>query len=305
MTKFLKLLFIFLFPIIIGIISFEFLLRKIPNDYAYKKQYLDKNSEEIEILYLGNSHIYYGINPELSKNKSFNCSHISQSLIYDLKLLRKYEGKLKNLKTVVIPIDYFSMYSSLESGIEKWRVKNYAIYYEIKDYQFSSNFEILNGKLYDNLLRLTYYINKKKNSSITSNKLGFGITYNSSKGKNLEKSGISASKRHTKELEKNPNFLKNKKAINEVIKLSKEHNFSIIFVTCPAYKTYTERLNNEQLNNTINFIKGVVSKNKNTHYYNFLNDSRFISKDFYDADHLNEIGAEKFTHIMDSLAQKL
>jgi hypothetical protein len=36
-------------------------------------------------------------------------------------------------------------------------------------------------------------------------------------------------------------------------------------------------------------------------YLNLLTDKAFDEKDFYDADHLNEIGAKKFTLKIDSL----
>ena len=85
-------------------ISFEFLLRNIPNDYTYKRNYLDNNAKEIEVLYLGNSHILYGINPVFSKYKSFNCAHGSQSLNYDFAILNKYKKQWKKLKLIVVPV---------------------------------------------------------------------------------------------------------------------------------------------------------------------------------------------------------
>jgi hypothetical protein len=36
-------------------------------------------------------------------------------------------------------------------------------------------------------------------------------------------------------------------------------------------------------------------------YYNFLNDPSFQAEDFYDADHLDEKGAKKFTLLLDSV----
>ena len=43
-------------PIIALAIGLEISLRNIPNSYSYKKEYLDKHSEELEILFLGSSH---------------------------------------------------------------------------------------------------------------------------------------------------------------------------------------------------------------------------------------------------------
>ena len=279
----------------------EFSLRTIPNDYSYKCNYLNKNSNAIEVLYLGNSHVYFGINPEHSNYKSFNAAHISQSLNYDLALLEKYDTNWKNLKCIVIPIDYFSMYSSLESGIEKWRIKNYKIYYDsYQDHNFWNQFELTNGKFGDNISRLKKNILKNQ-SDLTCNSLGYGTTYHSKFNKNLIETGKESSQRHTLNLNNNQWFSKNKKTINAIIKFSKQHNVKILFITCPAYDSYIQNLKQKQLNTTITTIRQISLQNKNIYYYNLLTNTSFKKVDFYDADHLNEIGAKKLTQKMDSL----
>jgi len=302
MKKFVNLVLIFSLPLVIGLISFEFLLRNITNDYSYKRDYLDKNAKEIEVLFLGNSHILYGINPEFSSFKSFNVANGSQSLDYDFAIFNKFKNKLKKLKCIVIPIDYTSMYATLGDGVEKWRAKNYTIYFDIKNQNYQYNFEVINGKLLKNLVRIKrFYLNKK--SDITCNKLGYGTAFNSKNAKDLVETGKTASKNHTQSRKNNLSFIKNQKSLASIIKLAKQKNIEIIFVSSPTYKTYYEKLDADQLNNTINHIKEITAKNENAHYYNFLKDKRFIASDFFDADHLNEIGAKKFTSIVDSLIQ--
>ena len=302
MKKFIKFLLLFLIPILIGMISFELLLRDIPNDYSFKKKYLNTNSNNIEVLFLGSSHIYFGINPEYISRKSFNGAHISQSLNFDLAILEKYKDRLKNLRYIIVPIDYFSMYSTLEGGVENWRVKNYNIYYDISKYgNYWSGFEIFNGKLASNISRAKSYLFNGK-SDITCNKFGFGTTYNSKDSKDLIETGKTASKRHTKELENNQTtFSKNIQTINSIIEFANSRNIKIIFITCPAYSSYRENLNPIQLDNSVNIIKRLSAKNTNTDYYNFLTDKTFIADDYYDADHLNEIGAKKLTLKIDSI----
>lgn len=302
MKKFIKILILFSIPILIGMISFELLLRDIPNDYSFKKNYLNTNSNNIEVLFLGSSHIYFGINPEYISRKSFNGAHISQSLNWDLAILEKYKDRWENLKYIIIPIDYFSMYSILEGGIENWRVKNYSIYYDISTYgNYWDGFEIFNGKLPSNILRALSYLFKWK-SDITCNKLGFGTAYKSKDSKDLIETGKTASKRHTIELEKNqPIFSKNIQTINSMIEFANSRDIKIIFITCPAYSSYRENLNPIQLDNSVNIIKKLSEQNINSVYYNFLTDKTFIANDYYDADHLNEIGAKKLTFKIDSI----
>ncbi len=285
-------------------ISFELLLRNIPNDYSFKKKYLNTNSNNIEVLFLGNSHIYFGINPEYISRKSFNGAHISQSLNFDLAILEKYNDRWANLKYIIIPIDYLSMYWTLECGIENWRVKNYSIYYDIStNGNYWSGFEIFNGKLPSNISRAKSYLFNGK-FDITCNKFGFGTAYNSKDSKDLIKTGKTASKRHTFG-NNQPLFSKNIQTINSMIEFANRHNLKIIFITCPAYSSYRENLNPIQLYNSVNIIKQISAKNSNTYYYNFLTDKTFVADDYYDADHLNEIGAKKLTLKIDSLINNI
>jgi len=113
MNKFIKKVLIFSTPIIIFIVSMEVILREIPNDYSYKKNYLDTHSNELETIFLGSSHAYYAINPEYIHFNSFNAAYVSQSIDYDLEILKKYENRTARLKFIVIPIDYSSLYNRL------------------------------------------------------------------------------------------------------------------------------------------------------------------------------------------------
>ena len=198
------------------------------------------------------------------------------------------------------------MYSTLENGIENWRVKNYRIYYDISKYgNYWSGFEIFNSKLPNNISRAKSYLLNRK-SNVTCNKFGFGTNNNSKDSNDLMETGKTASKRQSIELENNQStFSKNIQTINSMIEFANSHNLKIIFITCPAYSTYRENLNPIQLDNSLNIIKKLSAQNTNTTYYNLLEDKTFTAKDYYDADHLNEIGAEKLTLKIDSIINKI
>ena len=79
---------LFLIPVIASGILLETFLRQIPNDYTLKREYLDKNSDSVQVLVLGSSHAIHGINPALMNKRSFNAANWSQSLDYDLEILK-------------------------------------------------------------------------------------------------------------------------------------------------------------------------------------------------------------------------
>lgn len=293
---------IFILPIILIAILMETLLRNTPNDYLFKKNYLDENSTEIETLILGSSHSYYGLNPEYFKSNTFNASHISQSLNFDYEILNKYKHQFRNLKTIVLPISYFTLYGKLESGGESWRVKNYVLYYGLNSStSFTDSYEILSNRLKLNIKRLVkYYL--LGDSNITCNNLGWGTRYNSNYARDLKKTGISAAKRHTREdinsIKYRQIFDENILILNSILQWGKNNGVKILLLTPPAYETYRKNLNAEQLNSTISTTAEICSKYENCIYENLLDDSSFVAEDFYDADHLSEVGAKKLSELI-------
>lgn len=292
MRKFTAFLALFLFPIVfIGVLT-EILIRKIPNDYNYKKNYLDQHAKELKVLFLGSSHAYYGINPSYIQS-SFNAGHVSQSLDYDFEILKKYKDSWANLQYIVIPIDYFSLYIRLENGTDSWRAKNYKIYYDVyRDHQVFNHAELLTNKLEVNLRRLYGYYLKNRND-IHCNQLGWGVDYSSKVHRDLEKSGNVAAARHS--VKSDAHLAENIALLNEMISFATHRNIRVILFTSPAYQSYVSHLNKVQLNKTLSVAHLMSKLHPKTRYFNLLQDTSFHKSDFYDGDHLNEIGAKKLS----------
>lgn len=86
---------------------------------------------------------------------------------------------------------------------------------------------------------------------------------------------------------------------------AKNNKIKIILISCPSYKTYSENLNKKELASTVNVVNALDDKYSNMRYFNLLQDKSFDAKDFFDADHLNEIGAKKFTVKIDSIMKTM
>lgn len=293
MSKFLKSFFLFMLPILLISVSIETLIRNIPNDYSYKREYLDKNASDVEILFLGSSHAYRDINPVYINANSFNAAYVSQSLDYDYKILEKYKDNWSHLQYIVIPVSYFSLFSRLEAGPEAWRIKNYSIYYRMKTtYHIADYSELLSNRLDNNLKRIyDYYWAGQTN--ITSSALGWGGRVEPDAKSNLTEMGKTAAQRHT--VSSDIFFDGNVFILKSIIAFADEHDAKIIFYTPPAFKTYIENLNGKQLTRTISTMEELDNNDPNVIYVNFLTSTIFNQGDFYDADHLNNIGARKLT----------
>jgi len=299
MKKFLLKTLVLIAPLIVIFIFVELLLQNIPNDYSYKKEYLDKNARNIETLFLGSSHAYHGINPEYISGNSFNASHIAQPIDLDYKLLLKYSQDLKNLKNIVIPISYFSLFGRLSNGTEPWRIKNYTIYYKLNtSNNLRYSFELLSvGSLINAKRIFQYYFNKK--NEITCSEFGYASTV---KNNDLIKTGKAASKQHTI---KDKKYLQESiEIISKIISYGKKNNINVLFYTSPAYYSYRENLDSNQYNTTIKTMDSICNNHKNSYYLNLISDPNFQAEDFQDADHLNKKGAKKLTIIINEKLAK-
>lgn len=298
MRKFILKIVIFFLPIIFLAASLEFSLRLIPNEYLYKKKYLDANSNEINTLILGASGSYFGINPIYFVNNTFNASHISQSPDLDFKILKKYENKLKCLKTIVLQVSYITFYFNLAKSIESWRAKNYVLYYQINATQSYRKYsELLSNKININFRKIySYYI--KRDTSLPCSKLGWGTGYISENTNDLIETGKTAALRHTVNINTDKYmsiFRENYSVLDSIIEWSGKKNIRVILITFPAFETYRQNLNSDQLWATIKAANELDNKYDNCSYFNLLNDTTFVAKDFHDADHLSEIGAKKLS----------
>lgn len=296
MKKFLIYVLKIILPIFIFLLVLEITLRKIPNDYQLKKEYLDKNASEIITLILGSSHTFYGINPDYFSKKTFNAAYVSQSLDLDYEILKTYESKFKKLKTVIIPISYFSLFETLETDIEKWRMKNYVLYYDLPiKTDLNNQFEILNSDIKSNLKKtIKHYVLHK--SFITSSNLGWGTNFNSKDKKEIK--GEFTAKKHTV---KNFDLLKNNlKSLQNIINLCRKKNISIIFITTPTHSSYYKYLNQIQLEKKHKVINNLVNTNSNCTHINLMYSNSYNDDDFFDADHLNEKGAKKLSLFLDN-----
>lgn len=293
MKHFLSKVLLFLLPLMILAVSMEVALRNIPNDYSFKKEYLDAHAGEIETLVLGSSHFFVGVNPAYFSGHGFNASYYSQTLKYDLEISRKYEPRFKNLRQVVLPVSYFTFFGNLATGEESWRVKNYVLYCDLStSASLKDHSELLSNNFKNNVTRIySWYFANMPN--VTCSDLGWGTAYHAAEAKNIEETGKEAALRHTTEDFK---YLdENMAALQAMVRLYEKLGVQVLLVTPPASEAYRQHLNREQLELTIQKATEVAAQFQNCEYLNLLEDPSFVRSDFYDGDHLNEIGAKKLS----------
>lgn len=278
----------------------EVLVRHIPNEYKLKRNYLDQYSDSIEVLFLGSSEVHTGLNPVYTTKRSFNAVHPAQTMDYCYALLDKYKNEWARLEYIVLEVSYPMLFMKMEDSHEAWRVKNYNVYYGIHlSKKLKSNTEILNGRLFDHMLRIfKYYV--KGIDEILCSDLGWYISTVSESSDFLYNHAVTAVEEHTVPPEQQ-RYHEMKSALDSIIDFSQRNGCQIIMCTPPVYKAYSEHVNKEQMDCTFSTMADIIEKHSNCSYINLMDSKIFKDEDFFNSNHLNDKGAKKLTQIIDSL----
>lgn len=89
--------------------------------------------------------------------------------------------------------------------------------------------------------------------------------------------------------------------LDNIASLTDKMGTQLILVTTPVRKSYSHHINAGQLSQMHDNIERVLKGHKSVSYLDFFTDSSYIDDDFFDADHLTELGAKKLSCKIDSL----
>ena len=85
--------------------------------------------------------------------------------------------------------------------------------------------------------------------------------------------------------------------IERIADFCKSRDIQLILITTPCWKSYYENLDEKQLTHMYGLIRKLQAS-YGVSYFDYLKDLRFESDDFYDSNHLSDVGAIKFTKIL-------
>ena len=289
MHKFFIQILIFLIPIIAYCISASIMmpyLLSFSNGPSTKQQitYSFENSlsRNYELLILGNSRTYRGINPDvfsISKN-AYNFSHDNDSynqMYYKLKFILKKE---KNIKYLILGVDYFQF--SFKSDSRNYVYADFLENNYLKDFT-NTNLLLLKAEYYlsnINPKKLLLLKPRIKKPFLRSN--GQYIKY----GKAKENDTIT---REIKRLDFQVSYF------NKIIDLCKSKKIKTFIVMLPIRQNELKSYKHSEINEFDSFISDYADSN-NVFYLNYSTVNNFSTSDFTDITHLNEPAANRFTN---------
>ena len=287
MPTFLKKILLYFLPIAILAIGLEFYVESIPNSYTYKHQYMEQHAAEIQTLVLGSSYAYNGIDAELLPH-AFNLANSSQCFEDDYRLLAKYLPKMDSLQTVILPLSY----SSLQMVSSSNRRGYYTIYMDLyprwplSKYSFECcNLELMAKKIIKYLL---------DEDLVRCDSLGQRLGHTlASRPDDWQQ---------TQALVSNDRFVgpaamlyveENIQWLQQMATLCESRGVTLCLVAMPMLEEYRRAMPHEQ----IALMEHVMQQLTDTYPHVQVLDyqSWGTDDDFYNATHLNTIGARRLT----------
>ena len=304
MNRFIKTIILFFIPIVIFLLVLETITWHIPNSYSYKYCYIKQHGSNIEAIAIGHSQLYDGFKPESFAYPSFNLSNSAQTYFDNYYLLNEVLKYLPNLKMVIMPIGYMNVDIKESVDLFSERACYYYKYMNI-DYDrklpLKERFECLDVKRAIQKC-LLYYVQHgdvvgcdsmgRRNTNTLANRkhdLGYdrmlemytvtspdSTDYCIGLGEYLEKS----------------------------LELLNNYNIEVVLVSPPYYwDSGFKEVNYAQKR----FIKSYICQLQNSYKFYYLDlesDSSFTYDDFFNETHLSELGAEKFTKLLNDTVSK-
>ena len=291
MRRFYIAVILFMLPIFVFMGGVEYVVRQIPSFYKYKNEWMNRNADRVETLIYGSSHGMNGINPSYIDGLAFNLGLMSQSLKYDAFLLLKWGDQYKKLKTIIVPISYFTFFFDEPFGSPQvpCYYKNYMdcpYHSGVNRYSFEMlYFKQMHGK----------YVTVRNNGwKVLCDELGW--LGSDPKAPDWDdpvqaKKTVQLHSGTTDYVSSNYDYLR------EMALYCKTHQVRMILVSTPMWKIYNQLLDS----NRVEIIRSQIykiQKEFGLEYYNYREDSRFAEDDFSDIQHLSASGAKKFTKIL-------
>ena len=291
---------LFLAPLFLVWLALEVFYRQVPNNYSYKDQQLQKVAADIQTLVMGDSHAFYGVNPEYFKDPTFNLSNISQSLLTDELLLEKHIANLPALKTVFVNISYFTL-SAKDSALESnWR--KYFYYHGMGitapsiSFWNPQRYSMALIQRFDKSMALVQAYHKN-HTIVNATPLGYGMQDASYIVKDKDAISLVIANKHE---DNSLDFKNNTARLQRIIALCKKYEVAVVLLEMPVYTTYYNLLDTQKKEKIKSVLTNLSGVNDTVFYLDLSTNSLFEKQDLRDADHLTNSGAKKCSEYLNA-----
>ena len=316
MKKFLIRLIVFSIPVLILMTSMEIYMRNLKSSYTLKIEALERNKDKVELLILGNSHAFSGVDPNELHLFTINLANANQSIYFDKRIVLKHLYKLTNLKFVLISVDFHSLNFSDQGIRNLWSYYGNGVRYESENY-FRQDFSAF-ATGYGPNFSFGILLKQLKNKSKSRGEFYFDVEphhhapfdlekgYTPYKGQNEEEwtdEYIKKRADHFLEPADSMEKLKVTLDLKDFVEQLKSKGIQPIFFSCPTFKDYNSLFPLDKIEVYKKEIQELADE-LNVPFWNYAFDNDFKKEEFFNADHLNQKGAARFGKILNKRLQE-
>lgn len=276
--------------------------------YAQKKDAFTRAASQVEVLVLGSSQSYYGVDPGAIEPSTFNLAFPGQSLRYDAALLHSTIDRLPRLRVVLIPISFFTLEYELSLGLEARRACNYRYHFGVPNESPEHREEARN---YFNFL----LSGRQQWAGLIRERLRSALGRAGTKSEGIEYLDARGGLLPAAEPSPTPEELKREAPVVMRMHLAGMHpkvtprnvallaslqrelaarSIRLVLFTPPVSQSYAALIEPERGLQWRGALRGLTSA-LGVPYRDYLADPRFSDADFRDCNHLNQKGRRKLT----------
>jgi hypothetical protein len=300
----------FVLPLLLGWLILECWSTRFPTSHAVKRENLQKLADGIDTLIIGSSNAYWDIAPGELPGSAFNLANVAQTFYYDDQLVAQVLPKLPRLRRVILSVAYVSLYFQLHGTDEEERQYYYYQEWGIAPPRLRDRLDI---RMFSKVaLRRPVPVLESFAAALRTRVRGGSLTpapldppvdergwcpREPGNPDDLQAGVVEAKLQYHHGLMHPADFPVNVAYLEHLIGILKPRHIELILVTTPVWKTYSSNLRADyadQMQATLT----ALSRHENVRYLSFLTAPQFSAEEFLDADHLNRIGALRFTKLL-------
>lgn len=298
MSHFIRRLLLFLLPVILLGVGAESFLRSFPNSYRVKASAMNLMADSVESIILGNSHAYYAVRPALLSDAAVNLANVSQTLAIDREILETYAPRCSRLKTVYLVCDHSNLFDPpLDHGDESFRLTYYHLYMNLCRPAWTKPFDWELWHTASAVEKLKNRIGAREQATADCDSLGWGTAFAEARRDTANLSQSMAQRRAEKHTCRDGSLAEaNCREVRHIAAYCRDHHLRLILFATPVTAAYLQHIPASQrayVNELLHSVQldfGAVIVDDSTN-------PRFSDDDFFDADHLSDAGAAKFTQL--------
>jgi hypothetical protein len=316
--RFAQTLALFALPIVAAFAAIEVRLGAVPNAYSRKLELIDRQRAALEVLVLGSSHEYAGVNTDRMSLSAFNLAMPSQSLAQSAELGLKYLPQpraagsatgstlpLPRLRHVLLGIGYFALPYRMSGSAEPRLGFYMRAYHVFADTTFRDRINparYLYSTIYgwgavQTLVRRSAAIDFSGHLSATGyDPVGLpGLPADAGPSYFAASAVARAAFHHG--LADPANIPRNLELLRRLAAQCHVAGVRLLLFTSPVTSDYAAAFGDATWQKYRAAIEQ-VAREVHVSYLDYSRDPAFGWRDFGDADHLNADGAAKFTNIL-------